>query len=72
LDAGAQVNLTDSDGGTPLIESSKMGHADVVKLLLYRGADVSAKDKDNETAFSYATQNDLKEITEILIKHGAQ
>jgi ankyrin repeat protein len=49
-----------------------MGHADVVKLLLSRGADVSAKDKDNETAISYATQNDLKEITEILIKHGAQ
>jgi hypothetical protein len=33
---------------------------------------VKLKDKDNETALSYATQNDLQEIRELLIKYEAQ
>src|SRR5260370_30117625 len=36
LDQGVSVNTKDEGGRTPLIEASDNGHADIVKLLLYK------------------------------------
>lgn len=35
----------------------RLGHFDVAKLLLDRGADVNEKDEDNQTPLIKATQN---------------
>eukprot|EP00741_Cyanophora_paradoxa_P011808 tig00020564_g11412.t1 len=53
LDAGADPNAADEDGGTPLLELSLLGIKpavrDVALLLLERGADAAAKARDGST-----------------------
>lgn len=39
---------------TPLILAAKLGHNDIVKLLLKWGADMDATDKHGKTALEYA------------------
>jgi len=48
--AGADVNLADPDGITPLIEAIVNGHHDLAALLVDRGADVGLADKAGRTA----------------------
>ena len=48
------------------------GNPEIVQLLLARGADVNATDKDGQTALSLATRNNLPEIIELLRKAGAK
>ena len=42
LDAGADVNHSDLDGYTPLIEAAHGGHLEMLRLLLRRGAKLDA------------------------------
>lgn len=48
------------------------GNPEIVKLLIARGADVHAKDKEGQTALSLAIRNNMPEIAEILRKAGAK
>jgi ankyrin repeat protein len=48
------------------------GNPEIVKLLIARGADVHAKDKEGQTALSLAIRNNLPEIEEILKEAGAK
>ena len=48
------------------------GNPEIVQLLLARGADVNAKDKDGQTALSLATRNNMPEIKELLLEAGAK
>ncbi len=48
------------------------GNPEIVKLLIARGANVNAKDKEGQTALSLAIRNNLPEIAEILKKAGAK
>jgi len=43
-----------------------------VKLLLDKGANINAKDKNNSTALSLATKNGHKKIVEILKAKGGK
>ena len=49
-----------------------MGNREIVKLLIGRGADVHAKDKEGQTALSLAMRNNLPEIAKILREAGAK
>jgi ankyrin repeat protein len=49
-----------------------MGNREIVKLLIGRGADVHAKDKEGQTALSLAIRNNLPEIAQILREAGAK
>ena len=48
--AGADVNVADENGETPLLLASAGGHLGPVRLLLDRGAEVDAKDAKRRTA----------------------
>jgi ankyrin repeat protein len=45
-----------------LILASKHGHIDVVKYLVEKGADLTAKDKTGKTAIDIAKTEKIKEI----------
>ena len=72
---GADVNVRNKFGVTPLIMASLLGHTDVVKLLLAAGADVNAKaNKGGEdyTALRIAKMRGHTQIIKLLTEHGAK
>jgi ankyrin repeat protein len=54
LDAGADPNLTDPRGVTPLMMAAGYGYTDIVTILLKRGADMKLRDRDGATALDFA------------------
>jgi ankyrin repeat protein len=54
LDAGANVNLPDYTGVTPLMSAASFSKIEIVKLLLSYKADVNMKTKYGTTTLSYA------------------
>jgi outer membrane protein assembly factor BamB len=70
LDAGVSPNAEFREGGTALLFASQRGHAEVIKLLLERGADVHAKDRLNDwTALHFSIA--YPEVVRILLARGA-
>jgi ankyrin repeat protein len=54
LDAGAEVNVADGNGMTPLMRAAGSGRVGVVRVLLERGADAGAKLGDGRCAADFA------------------
>jgi ankyrin repeat protein len=70
LDHGAEINARDQESGaTPLAYAASLGRAEVVELLLDRGADAALKNIRGQTALELAEENNQKEITELLRRH---
>ena len=63
----------DLDGSTPLHDMARRGNKDIVELLLAKGADANAVDKDGETPLYAATSEfrGHKRVAELLIAKGA-
>ena len=57
LKKGANVNVADEQGRTPLILASEQGHLDIVQSLLRAEADIHAIDKRGHNALLIATDN---------------
>ena len=68
---GADINLQNSEGWTPLIYACSYGHEAVVRLLLERGADVTLRTKDGRTALFFARHNKRAAIVALLEARGA-
>ena len=47
------------------------GHTGTVKLILEHGADVNAKDSDEQTALMFAAEKGYTEIVKLLLEYGA-
>ena len=64
-------------GETPLMLAAKNGHADAVKLLLDRGAQINARNpetpnpKRGMTALLFAAQHGHDDVVRVLLEHGA-
>ncbi|MDZ4657091.1 MAG: ankyrin repeat domain-containing protein [Bythopirellula sp.] len=67
LKAGAEINVRDEDGGTPLMIAAACGHVDIVKELLQRGANPKLKDESANTALFLATDKNHIEVCELLM-----
>ncbi|KFY82053.1 hypothetical protein V498_08657 [Pseudogymnoascus sp. VKM F-4517 (FW-2822)] len=71
MDLGADINLKDTAGRTPLSYAAENGHKDSMMLLLERGADVNSKDAAGRTPLSYAAENGHKDSIMLLLERGA-
>ena len=68
---GANINVRDNDGYTPLYSAVSWGNKEVVKLLIANGADVNGKIKDGWTPLHRAAYQGEKEAVKLLIANGA-
>jgi ankyrin repeat protein len=74
IKAGADVNVKDPYGVTPLMFAAISGSPETMRLLMSRGSDVNAKDVDGRTALIevLTTENQMPpETVEELIRAGA-
>ncbi|MCE5284815.1 MAG: ankyrin repeat domain-containing protein, partial [Pelosinus sp.] len=60
-----------SDGVTPLMAASSFGRVDIIDLLIDQGANVNAKDKDDQTALMKAVKYNQAEAVEHLLSAKA-
>ena len=67
LDRGASPDARDSEGATPLFETSDPA---IAKLLIARGAKVSARDSDGIQPIHRAATRSLA-LVKLLVRHGA-
>jgi ankyrin repeat protein len=73
LEHGAEVDASDSDGQTPLMEAARSGSIEVLQLLLDRHANVDYQDKEGRSALVWAaTKGDWPKVVASLVKAGAQ
>ena len=75
VDHGARIDVRDQGNNTPLHKACERNSTlTVVKLLLERGASLTAVNNDGETALAVAIKNDKKSIAEYLdaSKHTAR
>jgi ankyrin repeat protein len=69
LDAGADVNIRNSDGRTPLMLAAYTGYTGMCKLLFEHKADVNAIDNYDMTALMLATAGGRDGTAEFLRAH---
>lgn len=75
LDAGAQVELNDGKGdpGLPLAMACFMGHAEIVRELVLRGAKMNFPDnREPRSPLSMALRAGKPEVVKVLIELGAE
>lgn len=71
LSQGVDVNATDRDGETALMEAADSRNAEAVRVLIANGANVNAADEDGETALMIAADEGNTEAVRLLIQAGA-
>jgi uncharacterized protein len=72
LTHGADPNINDATGLTPLLSASYHGYLDIVSMLIDRGANINAPEKDGMfTPLHEATMKGHTKIVEFLLAHGA-
>ena len=73
LDAGAAVDAEDEDGKPLLVVAAEAGYADLVELLLGRGApiDDAGTEESRTGALGFAALEGHAEVVDLLLAHGA-
>ncbi|WP_341816915.1 ankyrin repeat domain-containing protein [Wolbachia endosymbiont (group A) of Agelastica alni] len=71
LNRGADVNVKNNRGDTPLHLVARNGHLEVVEKLIENGANVNEKDIHGETPLHRAAEKGRLEVVEKLIENGA-
>ncbi|HKQ60376.1 MAG TPA: PQQ-binding-like beta-propeller repeat protein [Candidatus Polarisedimenticolaceae bacterium] len=73
LEAGIPADAADEHGLTALIRAAQKGRSDVVRLLVERGADVSARESFfGATPLESALEGGFVEIAKFLLERGAE
>ena len=67
IDSGADIEITDEDGRTPLLKASSYGELAVVKMLVKAGAGVRVTDEDGDNCLTLAAYFGYVEIVRYLV-----
>ena len=70
IDAGVDVNITNSSGRNPLSYAAENGHVEIVKLLITLGADVNNQSSEDGTSVLIEASNNT-DIIKVLLESGA-
>ena len=70
---GAEINLADSTGASPLCTAASKGALGVVSALMEAGAEIQidAQDTDGCTALHHAALHGHREVADVLLAGGA-
>ena len=68
---GANANIADNAGVTPLILSAQLGFLEGVEVLIEGGARVDVANNAGETPLIYAVHSGNRELATVLLKAGA-
>lgn len=71
IKAGADLDVSDVYGCTPLLTVARCGSIEVVKALVEAGAPLEAQDQDGWTALHYAACLNRFEVIKIFLEAGA-
>ena len=72
IDCGADPNIQNKDGDTPLHDAARSGSPEVVKLLLEHGANPNIQDyKYDWTPLHYAVKGCHVDVARVLLDYGA-
>ena len=71
IDLGADPNLADEGGTTPLVAAAMRDHVPSIKVLLENGADVDKPGPDGVHPLSLAIADSRYEVAKVLIEGGA-
>ena len=66
------MNTKGPEGRTALMQAAGDGQADLVQLLLDKGADMEAKDDAGRSAWGYAAMGGQLEVAEIFKRERAK
>ena len=66
LRSGANANVSNEQGETPLMFAAKHGDFQMAKLLLEAGGDAHARDRDGDPVVKYAEHFKHKKVAELL------
>jgi ankyrin repeat protein len=72
LAKGLDPNSAGPDGNTLLMTASRLGHQNLVVLLIDRKASVTRRSPFGDTALMFAASKGQLEVARILVAHGAQ
>ncbi len=72
IEKGANVNIKNSQGNTPLFEAIRYyGDKEFIQALIDAGANINEQNNDGDTPMIFATRMQRKEAIELLYKAGA-
>lgn len=71
LQEGANPNIADNRGRTPLIAAAEIGFLDAIEVLVRRGAQVDVANQAGETPLIAAVHSRNIEMMEVLLQNGA-
>ncbi len=71
LERGAEVDVMNKYGSSPLAEAVKLGNLDLVRQLLDAGADVESPNGDGQTALMLAARIGALDVAKLLVERGA-
>jgi ankyrin repeat protein len=67
---GANINVRDESGFTPLLMAATRGHKDTTKFLIAKGANLNARSDLGFTLLMFVSEKGWKDIAELLISKG--
>ncbi|VUC24921.1 unnamed protein product [Clonostachys rosea] len=71
IELGADIELLDARGESPLITAANYGHLETAEILLKKGAHVNWEDYDGWTPLAIAARRGYSELVRLLLERGA-